>query len=114
SRRGDAATQIACKGDSTQEDVQLCTLQGVQRPAIGDSSKGKRRVQSTGEALGVGCAKSSGGSARRVDGQRHGSLEERGRSGETAAGLRARRRLLELGGYLLFGHRRSLCTVPRA
>jgi hypothetical protein len=112
-RRG-VVTPIACKSDSTQKNVQLCTLQVIQRPAIGDGSKSERRVQSTGEALGLGGAKCSGGSTRWVNGQRHGSLQKGGRSGETAARLRARRRLLQLGRYLFVGHRRGLCTVPCA
>jgi glyoxylase-like metal-dependent hydrolase (beta-lactamase superfamily II) len=86
----------------------------IQRPAIGDRGESERRVQRPGEALGVGGAKCSGGPVRRVGGECHGSLQERGRRGEAAARPRPHGRSLELGGDLFVGHRRSLGAVPCA
>ena len=85
------------------QQVDPGALELVERPGLRRGQEPERRVERAGLEARLRRRQRALRTPRRVDGQRDGALEERGRGGDAAASLRPAGRALELGGDLLVG-----------
>ena len=86
----------------------------VNGPGLGGRDQCERGLGGAGVVLGLGRGERPFGPQHRVEGQPHGLLQERGRSGHPSPGLCTVGRALQLGGNPLVGSDRGVRAVPGA
>ena len=108
------AATIGGEGDASAQDVDLGSLEFVQRARFGAGSEHKRLVQRTRLLGCLGSSQGSPGATRGVKGQHRGALEEGRGGGEAAPRPGSGCGAFELRGDLLIGHGCRLRPVPGA
>ena len=112
-QRRRVATAVLGEGELGVQQIDASPPELVQRAGLRRREQPERHVERAG-LQGDLCGREHAlGTARRIDRQARPRAQERGRSGEPAARLRAPRRLLELRRDVLVGACRGLRTVPR-
>ena len=96
----------------TAHQVHPGALELIQRPGLRRGHERERRLERAGLEARLRRGQRALGSSRRVDRELGGALQERGRRGDAAAGLRTAGRAFELGGDLLVGPRGGAGAVP--
>lgn len=108
------AATIGGEGGASAKDIDLGSLEFVQRARFRALSERKRLVQRTRLLGCLGRGEGPPGATRWVKGQYRGALEEGRGGGEAAPRLRSGCRTLELRGDLLVGHSCRPRPVPGA
>jgi hypothetical protein len=97
--------------DLRAQQVAAGALQFIQRPGLCHGQQAERGVKRASLVLGLRRGQRPLCAARRVERQPGGTFQERGRGGETTAGLCPACGLLKFGGNVLVWARRGLGPV---
>ena len=111
-QRRSIAGKTRGEGELAAHQVHPGALELIQRPGLRRGHEPERRLERAGLETRLRRGQRALGSSRRVDRELGGALQERGRRGDAAAGLRTAGRAFELGGDLLVGPRGGAGAVP--
>ena len=113
-QRGSVATSSCRKRDLRPKEVHTRAAELVKRPGLGHRNQRERGFGGAGVVLGLGRGQRPLGPARGVEGQPHGLLQERGRSGHASPGLCTIGGTFQFGGNALVRSDGGVRAVPGA